>query len=165
MDLLRGFPPLARSDARVLVLGSMPGDASLRAAEYYGHPRNAFWWIMQELYAVPMTAPYAERCELLMDCGVAVWDVLAACQREGSLDAAIQSASEQPNDFASFFLQHQQIRTVFWNGAKAEQAWRKHVAPILTTPMPGNRLPSTSPAHASLSKEEKRDAWRLLTSA
>ncbi len=165
MTLLRGLPPLARSDARVLVLGSMPGDASLRAAEYYGHPQNAFWWIMQELFGVPASAPYTERCDLLMDHRVAVWDVLAACRREGSLDSAIQAPTERANDFAGFLSVHSEITTVLWNGAKAEQAWRKHVAPTLTSELPGQRLPSTSPAYAALNRQAKRDAWRPLVNA
>lgn len=162
MELLRGFPPLARPDARVLVLGSMPGGASLRAAEYYGHPQNAFWWIMERLFGVLTSAPYADRCEQLMDRGVAVWDVLAACRREGSLDSAIQSPTERANDFEDFFTQHPKIQAVLWNGAKSEQAWRKHVAPSLTTDLRGQRLPSTSPAYAAIGRDAKLDAWRVL---
>ena len=168
MTLLRSFAPLVGAEPRVLILGSMPGVASLRAVEYYGHPQNAFWWIMQELFAIPVDDSYEERCRKLTGESIALWDVLGRCRREGSLDSDIDGASEQPNDFASLFAAHPKIHTVFFNGAKAEQAWRRHVAPMLESggaPTSCERMPSTSPAHASLRREQKLLSWRAVANA
>ncbi len=162
--LARSFPPIADKRARVLVLGSMPGAASLAAGEYYAHPRNAFWPIMGELYGAEPELPYNERRQRLMAAGVAVWDVLKSCRRVGSLDTAIERASEEANDFAEFFASHPQVRLVAFNGQKAQTAFKRHVLPTLDeathqrlTPV---RLPSTSPAHAGRSLAVKLAAWR-----
>lgn len=160
--MIFSFPPIAAPDARLLILGSMPGRASLQAGQYYAHPRNAFWPVMAGLFDVNAGAPYAQRCEALRARGVAVWDVLRACVREGSLDAAIDEESIVPNDFAAFFASHREIRAVYFNGAKAEQVYRRRVLPALDPPaaaLPLTRLPSTSPAHAALTHEQKRAAW------
>ncbi len=162
---VHGFPPLAAPDARVLVLGSMPGKASLAANEYYGHPRNAFWPIVEALFGVAAAQPYAQRARGLVASRVAVWDVLKACERETSLDADIVEGSIVPNDLRGFLSTHTAIERVFFNGAKAEQSWRRHVAPTLgprQAALPTRRLPSTSPAHASLSFDQKLAAWRVL---
>lgn len=164
MSRIEGFPPLARADARVLVLGSMPSRESLAQGQYYAHPRNAFWPIMTRLFGLRGTA-YAERTAELTACGVAVWDVLQACTRPGSLDSAIDEASIVTNDFAAFFATHRNIRGVFFNGAKAESVYLRRVLPTLDAPaaaLPLRRLPSTSPAHASLDLESKATAWRVL---
>src|SRR5690606_33770370 len=92
------FPPIARSDATRLILGSMPGKLSLARSEYYAHPRNVFWSIMAALAGFDASAPYESRCQALRETRIAVWDVLAACIRESSLDADIVSASISPND-------------------------------------------------------------------
>lgn len=165
MTRLEGFPPIARADARVLVLGSMPGERSLRAGRYYGHPRNAFWWIMGELFSAGPDVPYDERARRLAARGVAVWDVLRACVRPGSLDGAIVRHSEEPNDLAAFLASHRSIAAVFFNGAKAEEAWRRHVDPRLAAALSLERLPSTSPAHASLTWEAKLARWRAVRDA
>lgn len=166
MSLVRGLPPIAAPDARVLVLGSMPGAASLAAGQYYAHPRNAFWPVMSALFGFDPRAEYAERVARLQAVGVAVWDVLACCQRRGSLDAAIDLASAQPNDFRTFLAAHAQIRRLYFNGAAAEAAWRRLVLPQgAWAALPRWRLPSTSPAHASLSLARKIEAWRVLTLA
>ena len=107
--LLTGFPPIAAADARVLVLGSMPSVASLAREQYYGHPQNAFWPIMGRLFGAGPELPYDERKAVLVERGVAVWDVLQSCRRAGSLDTAIDRDSEQANDFATFFRKHRQI--------------------------------------------------------
>lgn len=163
--LLRGFPPIARPDARVLVLGSMPGVASLVAGEYYAHRRNAFWPLMGILLDAGPERSYAERMERLCAVGVAVWDVLAGCERSGSADSAIVPSSERANDFGSFFVAHPCIAQVFFNGAKAESAWKRQVAGELATRharIPCTRLPSTSAAHAGLDQAQKLEAWRVL---
>lgn len=162
--LLTGFPPLAQPEAHTLILGSMPGSASLDAAKYYAHPRNGFWPIITSLLGLDPTASYAERCAALIAHGYALWDVVHACTRPGSLDADIDAASVVPNDFAGFFQQHPRIRRVFFNGSGAEKLFRRHGLPQVPTThaLRFQRLPSTSPAHASLSLHDKLDAWRVL---
>jgi TDG/mug DNA glycosylase family protein len=164
MNRIEGFPPLAGPDARVLVLGSMPSRESLARQQYYAHSRNAFWPIMTRLFGLRATA-YGERAAELGTHGVAVWDVLQACTRPGSLDSAIDEASIVTNDFAAFFAAHPAIRRVYFNGAKAESVYRRRVLPGLrgaAATLPLRRLPSTSPAHASLDLEQKIAAWRAL---
>jgi len=162
MSTLYSFPPLANADSRMLILGSMPGKASLAAQQYYAHPRNAFWKIMASLFQFSEQAEYATRVHALLKANIAVWDVLHSCERPGSLDSSIVEDSIVANDFAHFFRHHRQIKQVFFNGGKAESAFKKYVLPTL----PRNhsptflRLPSTSPAHAALSFEKKLMAWR-----
>lgn len=160
----KGFAPLARPDAETLVLGSLPGQESLRRREYYAQPRNAFWPIMGELIGADPKLPYAERVEKLLGRRIAVWDVCRSAFRAGSLDSAIVRDSIVVNDFGRFLDRHPKIRRVCFNGATAEDLYGRLVVPILDTEaagLPRHRLPSTSPAHASLTFAEKRDAWRL----
>lgn len=165
MFLAQGFPPVVAADARLLILGSMPGQASLAAHEYYAHPQNAFWRIMGELFGAGATLPYAGRLAKLQSAGVALWDVMAACERPGSLDADIVPGSVQANDFAAFFAVNRCIKRVFFNGAAAETAFRRHVLPTLgETGLALLRLPSTSPAHAALSYDKKLAAWSQIIS-
>lgn len=164
-QIKQGFPPIADDRASILILGSMPSEASLQKHEYYGHPRNAFWKIMASLFAFDPAASYAERAQQLKDKHVAVWDVMQACERRGSLDSAIIDSSISENDFVAFYRAHPNIRRVFFNGAKAEQEYRKRVLPNLSNDEDGReyaRLPSTSPAMASLSFDEKRLAWSSI---
>lgn len=160
---VQSFPPVARPDARVLILGSMPGAASLAAGEYYAHPRNAFWPILGSLFGFDPLLPYPARCEALRNAGVALWDVLRACERRGSADAAIRRATQEANDIAGFLRQHRGIRAVFLNGTKAEDCFRRFAAPSLQGfALRCERLPSTSPAHAGMSFERKLAAWRAV---
>lgn len=164
MTHVHGFPPISRPDARVLILGSMPSRESLARRQYYAHPRNAFWPIVTGLLEIRAT-DYAERSEQLSRRGVALWDVLQACFRSGSLDSAIDDSTIVTNDFGAFFAAHPDIRRVYFNGAKAESVYRRHVLPTLGGPaaaLPLQRLPSTSPAHAGLSREEKSAVWRVI---
>src|SRR5258706_793678 len=108
----RGFPALARADARVLILGSLPGAESLRQRRYYAQPRNAFWPVMGALFGAGPELPYATRVRRLLDARIAVWDVCARAFRAGSLDAAIDRASVVVNDFAPFLARHRQLALV-----------------------------------------------------
>lgn len=163
MTRIRSFPPIADEHARILILGSMPGKESLRAGQYYAHPRNAFWPIMGELAGASPALPYEERALRLEQAGIALWDVLASCMRRGSLDADIDPESIHPNDFAAFFEAHPHIERVYFNGTMAEQSFRKHVLPHLSQPpLRMQRLPSTSPANASLRYEQKLEAWKTI---
>lgn len=169
---VQGFPPLAAASARVLVVGSMPGEASLRAGQYYAHPQNAFWPVMAGLCGADPALPYAERVQRLVAAGLAVWDVLQHCVRTGSLDAAIDKDGRVANDFASFLRAHPQVRAVFCNGTTAFTCWRRYVAPQLEAEqlhagqraIPVAVLPSTSPAHASLRPHEKAAQWHAAVS-
>jgi hypoxanthine-DNA glycosylase len=161
----RSFPPIAAADARVLVLGSMPSVASLAREQYYGHPQNAFWPIMGRLFGAGPELPYDQRKAMLIEQGVAVWDVLQSCRREGSLDTSIERDSETPNNFVTFFRKHPQIVAVFFNGQKAETAFRRHVLAqleALDRELQFVRLPSTSPAHAGRTLEEKLREWQAV---
>lgn len=162
MSFVCSFPPLARADARLLILGSMPGVASLRAGRYYAHPHNQFWPIVGSLYGFAPDAPYAERCAALLAAGVAVWDVLQSCERPGSLDTAIQPGSETVNDFEGFLAAHPAIRRICFNGAAAEKLFLRKVRgqQHLPTGIECLRLPSTSPAHAGLRPADKLARWR-----
>lgn len=164
MTHIHSFPPISDASATVLILGSMPGKASLRANQYYGHPQNAFWKIMGELVDADPELPYPDRTARLQSHGIAVWDVLKSCTRESSLDSDIVENSIVTNDFAAFFDTHPHITRVFFNGGKAEQTYRKHVLPTLNrhAHMAYERLPSTSPANASIPYAEKRNAWKTI---
>lgn len=161
----QGFPPVSAADARVLVLGTLPGQVSLKKGEYYGQPQNTFWRIMGELFAMAPELPYAGRKQRLMDAGVALWDVCEAAHRPGSLDASIQMDSIRANDFERFLGSHRRLRLICFNGAKAEALFRRKVLPELsnTTQMPRARtLPSTSPANAAIPYAEKLSRWSIV---
>jgi len=161
---VHSFAPIARGTARVLILGTMPGEASLRAGQYYAHPRNQFWPIVGALLGFDPASPYAERLARLCQADLALWDVLASCIRQTSLDSAIEPLSAVPNDFAGFLAAHPQIRRICFNGAKAEALYMRHVRPGLA-PGPAVehfRLPSTSPAHAALPFAAKLQAWQVI---
>jgi len=156
------FLPVARKDARVLILGSMPGIASLEAQRYYAHPRNAFWPILADICGFDRELGYEQRLEQVQRAGIALWDVLASCARSGSLDSDIEAASIRTNDFAGFFASHPCVSHVFCNGGTAFQMFRKRVVPDLPeqcAELRVRQLPSSSPAHASMSLKQKRDAW------
>ena len=154
-----GFPPIAGPGARVLVLGTLPSQASLDAGQYYAHPQNAFWKIMAEL--ADASGDYDARTTALVAAGIAVWDVLASSIRPGSMDADIDMTSAMPNDFQAFFSQHESLELVCFNGQKSEQLFKRFVEPTMKdTKVRTARLPSTSPAYASMSFEQKLAAWR-----
>ncbi len=153
-----GFPPVEGQAARVLVLGSLPGKASIDAQRYYAHPRNAFWPIMAEL--VGATGSYESRCAALMERGIMVWDVLAQSVRPGSLDSAIRMDTAVVNDFDAVFERQPALELVVLNGRKAADMFRRFV--ILPSHVHSETLPSTSPAYASLTVSQKLDRWREI---
>ncbi|HET9651880.1 MAG TPA: DNA-deoxyinosine glycosylase [Usitatibacter sp.] len=150
------FEPMAAPTAKVLVLGSLPGQESLRRHEYYAHPRNAFWRIVEDLFGIPAKSEYRERIRRLNDAGIALWDVCAAAHRPGSLDGAIRGGSVDANDFATFLGSHPRVTLIAFNGAKAAALFRKHVH--LETPRT-IILPSTSPANATMAYDAKLKLW------
>ncbi len=161
----RSFNAVSSPAARVLILGSMPGQMSLEQQQYYAHPRNTFWPIMGTLLGFSPQRPYRQRLQCLKSRGIALWDVLKSCERPGSLDSSIAESSIVPNDFAAFFRRHPHIRAIFFNGAKAEQSFQRHVLstlPLSAQQLMRQRLPSTSPAHAGLSQAEKLRQWEMI---
>lgn len=163
MSLLYSFAPIADEHARILILGSMPGQASLDAGQYYAHKRNLFWPIMAELLQFELSASYEEKTAALRASGIALWDVLQSCHREGSLDVNIQPDTLTVNDFADFLQQHPRIRHIFFNGEKAAVCFHRYVSPAdYPAELVCQRLPSTSPANASQSLAFKLQAWRQI---
>ncbi len=161
---VHSFPPIARAGARVLILGTMPGKVSLRERQYYAHPRNAFWRIAGEIFGFDAQVAYRTRASSLAASGVALWDVLKSCTRASSLDSDIVGTSIVPNDLATFLAGHPRICRVCFNGAKAERLYMRHVRPLLDghAEITYLRLPSTSPAHASIPFSRKLRAWRAI---
>jgi len=160
--LKHGFPPLLGASPRLLILGSFPGEASLRAGEYYAHPRNSFWEMMSALCGAGRQFAYAERCQKLTAAGVAVWDVLQCCRRQGSADNSIESQGLCPNPVAGL-IATQPLRAIVCNGQAAARLFRRHILPQLTVPCPLLLvLPSTSPANARLTLAEKQRHWQQL---
>ena len=164
MAFRESFPPIARADARILLLGSMPGETSLRAGQYYAHPRNQFWSVLAPVTGAGPEAPYAVRVARLPEHGLARWDVAARCHRPGSLDTAIDPASVVPNDVAGLLAACPRIGRICFNGTAAATLFRRHILPALDPRRVAGlevlRLPSTSPAMATLTLEQKRAAWR-----
>ena len=157
------FPPIARADARVLILGSLPGEESLRKQEYYAQKHNAFWKIMERIFGISHLLPFTARAELLKEKHVAVWDVCASAKRKGSLDSNINTVSVVTNDFVDFFEQHKKIKTICFNGRKAEEIYRRKVWDTLPPTMQGYAyisLPSTSPANAGINFQQKSLRWQ-----
>lgn len=157
---LTGLAPVAGPGTRLLVLGSFPGVASLQAQQYYGHPRNHFWPILSALWGVDLPAlPYALRLQAMQSHGLGLWDVYAACRREGSLDSAIEQAV--PNDLAGLVARLPVLQAIAHNGGESARAMRITCA----LGLPVYRLPSTSPANASWSFERKLAAWPAVFTA
>ena len=161
---LTAFPPIVSHGARVLILGSMPSASSLAAGQYYAHPRNHFWTILNTLFDINMELSYDEYCRRLTAQYIAVWDVIASCERNGSLDSSIIETSILVNDFRAFFEQYNTIHSVFFNGTKAEQIYRQYVLPTLPSSieLSYTRLPSSSPANATWSLAKKLKAWEAI---
>lgn len=140
----------------------MPGEASLHANQYYGHPQNLFWKLLGEILGFDPALPYEARIAHVQTAGIAIWDVLQSCSRPGSLDSAIDPQSIVVNDFTSFFAAHPAIQRICFNGSTAEALFARYVRPTLPAGLALDcfRLPSTSPANASITRDAKLIAWR-----
>ena len=152
------FPPIVNNDSQILILGTMPGDRSLQLQQYYGHAGNHFWKILFTLFNMPFTKDYEVRRQLLIDHGIALWDVLRACECEGSSDNNIKN--EVPNDFQSFYSTYPAIKHVFFASKKAEAFYDKYVGKD-----PGKEyktLPSPSSANTWSTLEQKVEVWKQI---
>ncbi len=159
IDSSTGFAPIVRSNASILILGSLPSERSLQAGQYYAHPQNAFWRIMRDLTGAE--GAYEERCATLVDHGIALWDVLRQSVRPGSMDADIDLETAACNDFDGFLSAHRHIALICFNGKKAAQLFQRFVV-VDKAYLPGRfgTLPSTSPAYASMTYDDKLARWR-----
>jgi len=158
LESSEGFPPVIQSGARILVLGSLPGQRSLVEQEYYAHPQNAFWPIMNDIFGTG--GSYIERCAGLTTHKVALWDVLQASVRPGSLDADIRIQTATSNDFSTFLHKYPDIEQIVFNGKKAEQLFHRLVPVEIFQKLSLAGLPSTSPAYAAMSFQGKLGAWK-----
>jgi len=160
-----GFPPVVDEHAKVLILGSMPGEESLARNQYYANTRNAFWFILGQLLGFDHSMDYRSRICMLRKGKIALWDVLSDCQREGSLDSAIKNKSIRVNDFETLLGRYSGIEYIFFNGAKAEKEYLKRVLPELKAigrDIRCQRLVSTSPAMAMMTREQKLAEWQIV---
>jgi hypoxanthine-DNA glycosylase len=156
----RGFPPIIDRDTEILILGSFPSEASLAARQYYAHPRNQFWRLLGTLLGEPLAElGYGERKARVLAHRVGIWDVLDACRRPGSLDTDIRDS--RPNDFAALRRRAPGLRRVLFNGGTAGRFARQFAAAGFATAV----LPSSSPAHAGRSFEQKLELWRAAMQA
>ena len=155
-ERIYGFGPVCRTDARMLILGSMPSVESLRQSFYYAHPRNAFWPMMAEILGEAFPDTIDEKRDMLLRHRIALWDTVGSCERVGSLDSAIRDP--QPNDFAALFRNCPDIRHIFFNGATAHQLYCRLVAREDARRI-YHRMPSTSPAY-TLKYEIKKARWQ-----
>jgi hypoxanthine-DNA glycosylase len=157
---LRSFPPIADANSRVLVLGTMPGPVALRKREYYGFAGNHFWRIIADLFANGRALDYEEKIALVVSRGIALWDTIAACDRQGAADSAIRDV--EPTDIPGLLRRHPAIRAVFLNGGTAAALFEKHWGARIA--LPRLRMPSTSPANASIPYARKLEAWSAIRS-
>lgn len=152
------FPSLSNPEATVLLLGTMPGVKSLEMNQYYGHPQNNFWRLVAAVFNEEVPTDYSQKRQMLLRNKIAVWDVLQACERPGSLDSAI--VKEVPNNFTAFLNEHPNIKIIAFNGQKAAAFFKKHVR--LYRDYTFVTLPSTSPANASKNFEQKLTEWKVI---
>jgi double-stranded uracil-DNA glycosylase len=153
-----GFDPIVGKTAKVLILGTFPSEESLKQKQYYAHPRNLFWDMIAEICGTGKVDDYEKRCELARSKGIAIWDVLKSCDREGSSDGRIRRGFII-NDINGFVSAHS-VKTIFFNGKKAALLFKQNVNPAVLPLQPQLLiLPSTSPANAALSKQHKLESW------
>ncbi len=169
----QSFEPLVGQRIHTLILGTMPGKKSLQLQQYYAHPRNALWPIVCALvtgdkprYDIHHQLTYEQRCDLVTGAGFALWDVLETCERPGSLDGAIVRKTEQPNAIADLISVHPELHTIVCNGRTAEALFKRHIQAQLDASARDVQdplvvcVPSTSPAMASLSLDDKFSIWQ-----
>ncbi|MFA6102600.1 MAG: DNA-deoxyinosine glycosylase [Victivallaceae bacterium] len=154
------FPPFADKSADKLILGSIPGEESLRQQQYYAHPRNMFWKIMGAIFDFDPAIPYEARIAMLLENRIALWDTVHNCHRPGSMDSDIRR--EAPNDFETFFKTYPCITKIFFNGQTAHRLFMKHARTMKLPELEFHVMPSTSPANAAVSFAAKVEAWRRL---
>jgi hypoxanthine-DNA glycosylase len=155
VEFCKSFKPISTSLSKVLIAGSFPGEQSLRQQQYYAHAQNSFWRIMADTFDQSVPAQYAGKKKMLMVHHVALWDVVSTCRRRTSSDALITDI--QSNDIAGFLHKHPHIRTILFNGRKAEELFKRYFGDTIS--MPYVYLPSTSPAFASVSYAKKQLVW------
>jgi len=162
--VITSFPPVVNDECKAIILGSMPGIKSLDENEYYAHPRNSFWFIMEKLFKVYSDFEYKQRLKLLLNNKIALWDVIESCERKGSLDSSIQDETVLVNDFADLLLEYQNIKYIFCNGNAAYSAFQKYAMPELEKflNIEVYKLPSSSPANARMSLDEKTLSWEII---
>jgi len=159
MTIKTAFPPSVDARTRLLVLGSLPGDESLRRQEYYAHPGNAFWWLMGEVVGEALPAlPYADRLERLKADRIGLWDVIARARRPGSLDGAIRDAVHR--DLAAFAQSLPDLRAIAFNGGTAARLGRRQLIGVDCYALID--LPSSSAAYAGMPRADKCAAWMQL---
>jgi double-stranded uracil-DNA glycosylase len=159
-DTSRGLPPVAGPEPLVLILGSFPSVLSLTHGEYYGNPRNRFWAVMEELFGIPVTLRYPERCQRLTEERVALWDVVVSCSRPGSADSRIRDPVS--NDIAGFVRANTSVCLIALNGSTAARLYHQ----LAEVPgIPSVTLPSTSPANAAVTFGEKVRRWQIVKEA
>jgi TDG/mug DNA glycosylase family protein len=161
---VQSFAPILGKHPRILILGSMPGIASLEAVQYYAHPRNIFWPIMADLFSIDAETDYARRIAQISEAPVILWDTLKRCERSGSLDASIKRDTVEVNDIPGLLSEFPGIRAVACNGATSANYFRKLVMPQISAEIEIEMLPmpSTSPANAGMTFAQKLAAWRRL---
>lgn len=164
MPRVHSFEPVIGVDPRILILGSMPGVVSLQATQYYGNPRNAFWSILAELFGIKIDCEYEQRIEQVSRLPLILWDTIKTCHREGSLDSNIQKHQLEANDIPALLNQYPDVVLVVFNGATSEKYFRQLVKPELSegSNLAFIKMPSTSPANAGSSFEQKLAAWSKL---
>ena len=164
MTRVQSFAPILGKHPRILILGSMPGIASLEAVQYYAHPRNVFWPIMADLFSIDAETDYAQRNAQISKAPVILWDTLKRCERSGSLDASIKRDTVEANDIPGLLTEFPEIRAVACNGATSANYFRRLVMPQISAEIEIELLPmpSTSPANAGMNFTQKLAAWRRL---
>lgn len=164
MSVVHSFEPVIGTHPKILILGSIPGVQSLQASQYYGNPRNVFWPIMDNLFGIDASQPYAQRIKQLSQLPIILWDIIKVCHRAGSLDSNIQQHTLEANNILVLLQEFLTITLIAFNGAAAEKHFIKLAKPLLPENSNINliRLPSTSPANASMTFAEKITCWQRL---
>ena len=159
---VESFPPQVGCGCRVLVLGTAPSVRSLAMQQAYAHAQNLFWPLMGEMFDAGPELDYADRLRRLQVHGIGIWDVYESCERSGSLDSAIVRASEVPNNISGLLAERPSIVAIALNGGHAQRAFRRLILPNIDPAITLIDLPSTSPANASMTRQHKRECWRVL---